>query len=139
VGTKIRLQDTKVKVDRVLFTDRLGKRAIIVDDEIATGGTMVEMCETLHTQHGIQEITLACTHGLFAGKAVERINKIPYVTGVVCTDTVYSPHASGLHNLHVETVAPVFAEAIRCNHLGQSVGGLFAFWPVDSKDEDERD
>jgi ribose-phosphate pyrophosphokinase len=128
IGMKVRLGDTEVVVDDVLATGALGRRAIIVDDEIATGGTMVKMCESLQEKHGVEEVTLACTHGLFSGEAVERINNVHFVTDVVCTDTVHAPRARGLRNLHVETIAPVLAEGIRCNHLGQSVGRLFAFW-----------
>ena len=95
---------------------------------------MLRICERLHELMGVEEFTLACTHGLFSGQAVERINAMPNIREVVTTDTVLSPHAlNGIPKLHVETIAPVLGEAIRCYHLGQSVGDLFAFWSETSK------
>ncbi|NDJ86786.1 MAG: ribose-phosphate diphosphokinase [Chloroflexi bacterium] len=135
VGTKVRLGDTQVEINEVLGSGELGRRAIIIDDEIATGGTMVKMAWTLHEKHGVEDVTLVCTHGLFAGNAINRIKEVPFVTEVVTTDTVLAPHAFGIPNLHVETIAPVLAEGIRCNHLGQSVGSLFAFWQEDTPKE----
>lgn len=128
IGTKVRLGDSEVSISEVLGSGKLGSHAIIIDDEIATGGTMIEMAYTLHDAHGVERCTLACTHGLFVGNAIDRINEIPFVQEIVTTDTVYAPHAADLHGLTVETIAPVLAEGIRCNHLGQSVGSLFAFW-----------
>lgn len=135
IGTKFRLGDDEVEISDVLGGDKMRRRAIIIDDEIATGGTMVEMAHKLHNEFGVEEVTLACTHGLFAGSAISRIEEVPFVTEVVTTDTVYAPHTSGLTNLNVETIAPVIAEGIRCNHLGQSVGSLFAFWDEDTPKE----
>lgn len=128
IGTKVRHGDSEVEVDDVLWSGQFGRKAIIIDDEIATGGTMVKMSETLRDRYGVEEIFLACTHGIFSGSAVQKINEVDIVTEVVCTDTVYTPRAHQLKKLHVETIAPVLAEGIRCNHLGQSVGSLFTFW-----------
>ncbi len=138
VGTKFRLADSQVEITEVLGSGKLKRRAIIIDDEIATGGTVVEMARILHEDHGVEDCTLVCTHGLFSGNAVTRINEVPYVTEVVTTDTVYTRRAAEIRNLHVETIAPVLAEGIRCNHLGQSVGSLFAFWQDESSREDTR-
>lgn len=135
VGTKVRLGDSEVEINEILGTGAFGRRAIIIDDEIATGGTMMQMAQRLHELHGIEEFTLACTHGLFSGNAIERIQNMPLVNEVVTTDTVYAPHRNEISNLHVETIAAVLAEGILCNHLGQSVGSLFAFWQDDMPKE----
>lgn len=128
IGSKIRIGDAEVLIDQVLGSGQLGRHVIIIDDEIATGGTVVRVCETLHEEHGVEEFTLVTTHGLFSGSAVDRINNTPRITRVVTTDTVLAPHIKELRNVHVETIAPVLGEGIRCNHLGLSVGDLFTFW-----------
>ncbi len=128
VGTKVRLGDAKVEINELLNSGKLSKRAIILDDEISTGGTVVQMAKVLHEQHGVEECILACTHGLFVGHAIQRLREVPYITRVVTTDTVLAPQAKGLHNLHIETIAPVLAEGILRNNVGESVGDLFAFW-----------
>jgi len=103
--------------------------AIVIDDEIATGGTMVEIVQVLKEQLGTQEFCLACTHGLFTGNALERLNGMDDISEVVCTDTVYAPHAEeGLARLTTLSVASILGDAILCNHEGRSVGALFTFW-----------
>ncbi len=68
--------------------------------------------------------------------AVEEEGDRLSVDEIVCTDTVYAPHAiKGLRKLRIESVAPVIGEAIRCNHEGRSVGELFVFWTEDMPPE----
>ena len=111
------------------------KRAIVIDDEIATGGTMFEIVQAMADQ-GVTHFSLACTHGLFTGNAIDRLKALSCVDEIVCTDTVYAPHAiKGIPKLRIESVAPVIGEAIRCNHEGRSVGELFAFWTEDMPPE----
>lgn len=103
------------------------KRAVIYDDEIATGGSVIELCKTLAAS-GLKEIYLVCTHGLFIGDALQRIEETPYIKEIVTTDTVPIPPEKRLPNVVVLSVAPIFGEAIRRNYARQSVGDLFAFW-----------
>ncbi len=129
IGSKVRLTDTEVEIKSVLGTGVEKRRAIVIDDEIATGGTMVEIVQVLKEQLGTQEFCLACTHGLFTGNALERLNGMDDISEVVCTDTVYAPHAEeGLTRLTTLSVASILGDAILCNHEGRSVGALFTFW-----------
>ena len=66
---------------------------------------------------------MACTHGLFAGSAVERLRRHPMVSQVITTDTVPAPE--GWPELQVRTVSGLFAEAISRIHHGESVSILF--------------
>ena len=111
-----------------IIGDVAGKHAIIFDDEIATGGTIVELVRLLREQD-VNQVTLACTHGVFSGPAVERLCGIPEIVEIVTTNTVPLPPEKHLPKLTVLSVAFIFAEAIRRNMLGQSVGSLFAYWP----------
>ena len=120
-GSKRRLGDDEVVIDSIVGDVR-GKRAIILDDEIATGGSIVELLARL-ADHGVTEAAVACTHGLFAGRAVERLRTHPMVTEVVTTDTVPAPR--GWPELEVRSVAGLFAEAIKRIHEGESVSSLF--------------
>src|SRR6476469_5107424 len=90
-GSKQRLADDRVVIDAIVGDVR-GKRAIVLDDEIATGGSIVELLDRLADQ-GVTEVAVACTHGLFVGKAVDRLRDHPMVTEVVTTDTVPPPAA----------------------------------------------
>ena len=66
-GSKQRLSDDKVVIDAIVGDVR-GKRAIVLDDEIATGGSIIELLDRLAEQN-CTDVAIACTHGLFAGKA----------------------------------------------------------------------
>jgi ribose-phosphate pyrophosphokinase len=136
IGSKVRLDDNKVEIKSVLGGDRAAKRAIVIDDEIATAGTMVEIVRAMN-RLGTERFSLACTHGLFTGEAINRLNALDCVEEIVTTDTVYAPHAEdGIEKLKVISVASVLGDAILCNHLGQSLGELFAFWEDDDSPSD---
>jgi ribose-phosphate pyrophosphokinase len=62
-GSKQRLTDDTVVIDRIVG-DVAGKDVIVLDDEIATAGSVVELLNKLR-DHGVRRIRLACTHGLF--------------------------------------------------------------------------
>jgi ribose-phosphate pyrophosphokinase len=121
-GAKQRLADDRVVIDAIVGDVR-GKRAIILDDEIATGGSTVELLERLAEQD-CPSAAVACTHGLFAGKALQRLHDHPMVSELVTTDTVPAPDGDW-PRLTVRSVAPLFAEAISRIHGGESISSLF--------------
>lgn len=120
-GSKKRLGDDRVVIDAIVG-EVTGKRAIILDDEIATGGSIIELLGKL-AEFGVSEAAVACTHGLFAGRAVERLRGHPMISQVVTTDTVPAP--GDWPELQVRSIAGLFAEAIGRIHAGESVSSLF--------------
>jgi ribose-phosphate pyrophosphokinase len=120
-GSKKRLADDQVVIDNIVG-DVEGKRAIVLDDEIATGGSIIELLERLAEQ-GCTEAAIACTHGLFVGKALDRLREHPMISEVVTTDTV--PPPADWPSLEVRSVAGLFAAAIERIHAGESVSSLF--------------
>lgn len=124
---KERISDTEVKIGglqaRLL---RKYKRALVYDDEIATGGSVFEVCKTL-AENGVQEIIPICTHGVFTAKALEQLAQIPQIVEIVTTDTVPPPDERPAH-LTILPVAKIFGEAIWRNATRQSIGGLFSYW-----------
>lgn len=130
-GNKVRVSDTQVVLrDWVGARPSGAEHALIFDDEIANGGTMFEAIRALK-EEGVRRFTVACTHGVFSGQAIERFAAMPEIEEIVTTDTVPIPAERRLPKMTVLSVAGIFAEAIRRNALGQSVGQLFAFWPED--------
>jgi ribose-phosphate pyrophosphokinase len=120
-GSKKRLADDQVVIDAIVG-DVEGKRAIVLDDEIATGGSIVELLERL-AERGCTGVAVACTHGLFVGKALDRLRDHPMISEVVTTDTV--PPPADWPALEVRSVAGLFAAAIDRIHAGESVSSLF--------------
>jgi ribose-phosphate pyrophosphokinase len=122
-GSKKRLSDDRVVID-TLVGDVEGKNVIILDDEIANGGTIIEVLGRLRERR-VKQISVACTHGLFTGKAIERLAAQSDITEIVTTDSVPIPPEKRLPNMKVLSIAPLLAEAIRRIHVGQSVSVLF--------------
>jgi ribose-phosphate pyrophosphokinase len=102
------------------------RKAIIYDDEIATGGSVLELSRILIEQ-GIQEIWVASTHGVFVHGGLQKLTSVPQITEIVTTDTVYIPPEKRHPKLHVLSIAPVFGDAIRRNYLRESIGDLFIY------------
>ncbi|MBN2503125.1 MAG: ribose-phosphate pyrophosphokinase [Anaerolineales bacterium] len=124
---KVRISDTEVKVGGIIPQQLEGsKRAIIYDDEIATGGTIREVSHLL-AKEGIEDICVVCTHGVFVRNAMEKLVAVPQISEIVTTDTVCIPPEKRHKKLTILSVARIFGEAIRRNYLRQSIGSLFVF------------
>ncbi len=97
---------------------------IILDDEIARGTTVMELLSRLREQQ-VRSVRVACTHGLFSDGALQRIAAQPDVAEIVTTNTVAIPDSKRDPKLHVISLGPALAEAIRRIHEGESVSALF--------------
>jgi ribose-phosphate pyrophosphokinase len=120
-GAKERFSDEKVSISSIIG-DVANRDVIILDDEIARGTTVLELLSVLR-EHEPRSISVACTHGLFADGALEKLAVSEDVSEVVCTNSVPVPVSHP--KLTVLSVAPALAEAIRRTHDGQSVSVLF--------------
>ena len=126
-GNKERVSDTKVVISGLVGNQVRGhKRALIYDDEIATGGSIHELSNVLINE-GVEEIMVLCTHGVFTHGAVQRLAAVPQIQEIITTDTVYIPPEKMHPKLKVLSVAPVFADAIRHNFNRESLSDLFVF------------
>ncbi len=126
-GNKERISDTKVEINGIVGHNIEGhKRALIYDDEIATGGSILEISRVL-VEQGIEEIWVACTHGVFVHNALEKLVAFSQITEIVTTDTVHIPKDMRDPKLHVLSVGSIFGEAIRRNFFRQSIGQLFVY------------
>jgi ribose-phosphate pyrophosphokinase len=103
--------------------DVRGKRAIIVDDEIDTGGTLIQIVNAL-AREGVTEMYACATHAVLSDPAVDRIAQSA-LRQVVVTDSIPIPPEKRGGKIKVITLAPLIAEAIVRIHRGQSVGALF--------------
>lgn len=127
-GAKQRFADDRVAISSVIG-DVAGRDVIVLDDEIAAGSTTLELIVRLR-EFGVRSIRVACTHGLFAAGALDRIGSQPDVLEIVCTNTVPVPGAAAAEKLTVISIAPALAQAVRRIHDGESVSALFAPPPV---------
>ena len=107
-----------------LIGDVKGRSTLIVDDIIDTAGTLVKTAEAL-LREGATQVFAACTHAVFSGPAVERIEN-SRITEVVATDSVpLSEAAKKLKNVTILSVADLLARGIRSIHEETSISELF--------------
>jgi ribose-phosphate pyrophosphokinase len=104
--------------------DVRGKRAIIVDDEIDTAGTLIEIVRALERE-GVDEIHACATHGVLSDPAIEQI-RASNLREVVLTDSIPLPPAKRIAKIKTLSIAPLLGEAIKRIHRGESVGALFS-------------
>ena len=100
-----------------------GKTALIVDDEILTGGSVVAAANLL-SERGAAEVYCCVVHPVLSGKASEALAASP-LKGTVVTDTLPVPQAKRFDTLTVVSVASLLGEAIHRIHSGLSVGAMF--------------
>ena len=100
-----------------------GKTAVIVDDEILTGSTLMEGARVL-MDRGAIAVYAGVTHALLSGSAVEDL-KASALQELVVTDTIPLPPEKRIPQIEVLSMAPMIGEAIGRIHTGRSVGELF--------------
>ncbi len=110
---KRRYDDTETPHHRDIVGDVEGKTAILIDDEIASAGTMCSASEFL-MKHGAARVWALCTHPVFSGPAVERLQNAP-IERIIVTDSVPVGPEKRMDKLTVLSIAPVLADAIRSN------------------------
>ncbi len=103
--------------------DVAGMRALTVDDEIDTAGSLVGAVNAL-LKHGATEVYACCTHPVFSGLAIQKIATCP-VKEVVVTDTIPVTANKKHDKITVLPIASLIGEAIHRIHTGLSIGAMF--------------
>jgi ribose-phosphate pyrophosphokinase len=104
--------------------DVAGKRCILIDDIVDSGGTLVNAAEALK-KHGATEVMAYITHGVLSGGAVSRIQNSS-LKSLVITDSILPTEAvKAAKNIRVLSVAPLIGEAISRTSREESVSSLF--------------
>jgi ribose-phosphate pyrophosphokinase len=100
-----------------------GMRALTVDEEIDTAGSLVGVVNALLKQ-GVTKVYACCTHPVFSGPAIQRIAASP-VKEVIVADTIPVNDDKKLNKITVLSIASLIGEAIHRIHTGLSVGAMF--------------
>ena len=106
-----------------LIGDVEGKDAILVDDEVATGGTLIEAARFC-LERGARRVEAAVVHPVLPGDAVQRIADSP-IAALIATDSIPIPLEKRQDWIEIVSVAPLLADAIQAIHTGRSVSALF--------------
>jgi ribose-phosphate pyrophosphokinase len=103
--------------------DVKGKVALTFDDEIDTGGTVLNAAEVL-VERGVKEVYCCVTHPVLSREGPERMSNSPF-SEVVVADTIPMPEEKRNGKFTVLSVAPLLGEAIARIHHGKSIGEMF--------------
>ena len=123
-GSKQRLTDDTVIIDRIIG-DVHNREVIVLDDEIATAGSIVELLKLLRAEGVGRSQWPVLTDCLPARRSngSSRSRTSPKSSRA---NTVPLPPGSQLPNMVVLSVAPLFAEAVHRIHEGESISSLFS-------------
>ena len=97
-----------------------GMDAIIIDDFIDTGGSIVEAAKAVKN-HNAARVWIACTHPLFTPPAVERLKALSEVEEIIVTDTIPLPKEKIFEKIRVIGTAPSIAKVIKRLAGGKSL------------------
>lgn len=106
-----------------IIGDVKGKNALIFDDEISTGGTMMEAVRIVKA-HGAKAVYAGCVHPVLCGDAIEKI-KNSELEEFVVTNTIPVEDEKKIDKLTVLSIAPLFAETIKRNNEARPVDDLY--------------
>jgi len=121
-------RDKKYKNETIFVGDVNGKIAILIDDIIDTGNTICQAANTLST-YGATKIFAIVTHAILSGEAIEKIDASKLDELIVSDSVPQDENKKKTKKLKTFTIAPLFAEAIRRIHNGESVSFLFDHVP----------
>jgi ribose-phosphate pyrophosphokinase len=120
---KRRDNPTETRQEHLIGRSVEGMVTIMFDDMVTTGGSIAGAASKLK-EAGARAIYVAVTHGVFCGRAIEKIKESP-ITTLGVTDSIPLPAEKMIPQIKVISVAPLLAEAIKRIHHDQSISILF--------------
>ena len=123
IAEKQRVANADSIMESIIIGEVSDRDALVVDDEISTGGTMVSTMNVLR-EFGANNIYCAVTHGVLCGEAPAIMGESG-VKEFFVTDTLPIPECKRTDAMRVMSVAPLLGEAIHRIHSGLSVGAMF--------------
>ncbi|KAJ3133397.1 ribose-phosphate pyrophosphokinase, partial [Physocladia obscura] len=106
--------------DMMIVGDVKGRTCVLIDDIADTSITITQAAKILK-QNGATKIYAVITHAMMSGDALDRINESPIDEVIVSNTIPQDEHIKKCSKIRVFDVAPLFAEAIRRIHNGESV------------------
>lgn len=113
----------EVATAKVVVGDVRGASPIIIDDIIATGGTILECVESLLEAGARPDIRVAVVHPLLTDRATERLSH-PAISEIIVTDSVPVPPEKQLERMTILSIADLLTRAIRGLHENESLSEI---------------
>ena len=123
IGDKTRTDHHENAQILEVIGDVKDKNCLIVDDFTISGGTLVNLADSLKAR-GARDIVALLSHNIVSAEGVKKINASP-ISRVYSTDTVENPNIVGQEKFRTVSVAPMFAETVMRYYNYQSVNAMF--------------
>ena len=120
---KRRSSATETKQVNLIGSSLVDKVAVIFDDMITTAGSVVGAAHVAR-RNGARDVYACATHAVLCGPAVERLRDAP-IKQIIVTDSIPLTPDKQLPKIHVLSIAPLLADAIKRIHFNESVSKLF--------------
>lgn len=120
---KRRVSPEKTQVMHILGSVK-GKTAVLVDDILATGGSLIEAAEGLKKK-GVSSVCAAISHGVLSGNALERIRGCQILKELIITNSIPFEPGKKDEKIKIVSIAQIMAEAIQRIHEEKSISCLF--------------
>ncbi len=124
---KRRASATRTEQANLIGSSLDGKIALLIDDMISTGGSILGAARICR-EHGARQVIACATHPVLCGGAVEKLRN-PAIDEVVVCDTIPVPPPKRLEKMVILSVAPLLGEAIKRIYRHESVSMLFQWMP----------
>ncbi len=124
IGDKRRTGNDDQTILLNIIGDVAGKTAILFDDIIDTGGSLIKIADVLQG-YGVTKILAACTHGVLSGQAIQNIERSPIEKLFVTNTIPLSAAAENCAKIVQLSIAEMLAIAIKKIHIEESLSILF--------------
>ncbi|KAF7535106.1 hypothetical protein G7054_g5644 [Neopestalotiopsis clavispora] len=111
----------------MMLVGSVANRVCILVDDLADTSNTITRAAKLVRREGATAVYALLSHGVFSGDALQRINASAIDKVVVTNSVPQEDHKALCPKLEVLDIAPMFAEAIRRVHHGESLSSLFHF------------
>ena len=108
---------------RSVIGDVDGRRCVVIDDMIDTGGTICAAADIL-VAHGAVEVWAMATHPVLSDPAIDRLKNAP-IARIVVTDTLPLPEDRRIDKIEILSVASIIADALDAVFEDTSVSEIF--------------
>ncbi len=124
IGDKRRTGNDDQTILLNIIGDVVGKTAILFDDIIDTGGSLIKVADVLQS-YNVKKIYAACTHGVLSGQAIQNIERSSIEKLFVTNTIPLSPEAANCPKIVQLSIAEMLAIAIKKIHIEESLSILF--------------
>jgi len=129
---KRRQSDTQSEIAHFIG-DVEGKTAILLDDVLATGGSLCNAAASV-MEHGAKEVFACVTHPVLCGDAVDKLAN-SQIKELLVTDTIEIPVEKKISKIRQLSIAHLVSQAINCIHYGRSIGDLLKAKPISYREK----